>query len=84
MCVGLYFWHTNNISSKRCFDVVFWRKFIVISNENDFIFKSAFCKLTVFNIFKTQMFKHAQNLEFEQAAQCRDEMVKLKEQVLLR
>lgn len=36
------------------------------------------------NELETQMFKHAQNLEFEQAAQCRDEMVKLKEQVLLR
>ncbi|MBP6310160.1 MAG: excinuclease ABC subunit UvrB [Arenimonas sp.] len=36
------------------------------------------------NELETQMFKHAQNLEFEQAAQCRDEMSKLKEQVLLR
>jgi excinuclease ABC subunit B len=36
------------------------------------------------NELESQMFKHAQNLEFEQAAQCRDEMGKLKEQVLLR
>jgi excinuclease ABC subunit B len=36
------------------------------------------------NELEAQMFKHAQNLEFEQAAQCRDEMSKLKEQVLLR
>lgn len=36
------------------------------------------------NELESQMFKHAQNLEFEQAAQCRDEMAQLKEQVLLR
>lgn len=36
------------------------------------------------NELESQMFKHAQNLEFEQAAQCRDELVQLKEQALLR
>lgn len=36
------------------------------------------------NELESQMFKHAQNLEFEQAAQCRDEMIQLKEQALLR
>jgi excinuclease ABC subunit B len=36
------------------------------------------------NELESRMFKHAQNLEFEQAAQCRDEMTKLKEQALLR
>jgi len=36
------------------------------------------------NELESRMFKHAQNLEFEQAAQCRDEMGKLKEQALLR
>jgi excinuclease ABC subunit B len=36
------------------------------------------------NELESQMFKHAQNLEFEQAAQCRDEMTQLKEQALLR
>jgi excinuclease ABC subunit B len=36
------------------------------------------------NTLESQMFKHAQNLEFEQAAQCRDEMTQLKELALLR
>jgi len=29
------------------------------------------------------MFKFAKNMEFEQAAQCRDEMARLKQQALL-
>jgi excinuclease ABC subunit B len=36
------------------------------------------------NELESRMFKHAQNLEFEQAGQCRDEMTKLKQQALLR
>lgn len=32
---------------------------------------------------ETRMFKHAKNMEFEQAAQCRDEMARLKQQALL-
>ncbi len=36
------------------------------------------------NALESQMFKHAQNLEFEQAGQCRDEMTQLKELALLR
>ncbi len=36
------------------------------------------------NTLESQMFKHAQNLEFEQAAACRDEMTQLKELALLR
>jgi excinuclease ABC subunit B len=35
------------------------------------------------NTLESQMFKHAQNLEFEQAAQCRDEMTQLKQLALL-
>ena len=35
------------------------------------------------NTLESQMFKHAQNLEFEQAAACRDEMTQLKQLALL-
>ncbi len=35
------------------------------------------------NELESRMFKHAQNLEFEQAAACRDEMAKLKAQTLM-
>ena len=35
------------------------------------------------NTLESQMFKHAQNLEFEQAAQCRDEITQLKQLALL-
>ena len=34
------------------------------------------------NELESRMFKHAQNLEFEQAAACRDEMAQLKQQAL--
>ncbi len=36
------------------------------------------------NELEAKMFKHAQNLEFEQAAACRDAIAKLKQQALLR
>ena len=36
------------------------------------------------NELEAKMFKHAQNLEFEQAAACRDTIAKLKQQALLR
>ena len=35
------------------------------------------------NELESRMFKHAQNLEFEQAAACRDEMGRLKQQALM-
>ena len=36
------------------------------------------------NELESRMFKHAQDLEFEQAAACRDEMSRLKQQALMR
>ena len=36
------------------------------------------------NELEAKMFKHAQNLEFEQAAACRDAIAKLKQEALLR